>query len=180
MSERRQMIDSEQSLPVTQQCRLLAVARSTAYYRPAPVSDEDLVLMRCIDEAYLQWPFLGSRRMRDELDKSDPEWFDLKQGTGGIGDIEFLVQYLVLANADAHPAVVHYPDNIRQLATLAAAGCLDENLALRLQDVYRDYRLRLHHRTLNEQKPLVRQAEFAAERADVTVAWERFLGAGTA
>ena len=119
-------------------------------------------------------------RMRKELDKSDRDRFDLKQGVGGIGDIEFLVQYLVLANAKAHPAVVHYPDNIRQLATLAAAGCLEEDLAQRLQDIYRGYRLRLHHLTLNEQEPLVPQAEFAAERADVGAAWKQQLAVGTA
>ena len=119
------------------------------------------------------------QKMRKKLDRSDSDSFDLKQGIGGIADIEFLVQYLVLANAGEHPAVIHYPDNVRQLATLAAAGCLDENLALRLQDIYRGYRLRLHHLKLNEQDPLVPQAEFAAERADVSRAWQDRLGAGT-
>ncbi len=116
------------------------------------------------------------RRMRKELDKSDAERFDLKQGAGGIGDVEFLVQYLVLAHAGERPAVIHYPDNIRQLATLAAAGCIEEALAVRLQDIYRHYRLRLHHLTLNEQHPWVPQAEFDAERKDVMAAWSRYLG----
>ena len=120
------------------------------------------------------------QKMRKELDRSDSDSFDLKQGVGGIADIEFLVQYLVLANAGEHPAVIHYPDNVRQLATLAAAGCLDESLALRLQDIYRGYRLRLHHLKLNEQDSLVPQAEFAAERAEVSRAWEDRLGAGAA
>ena len=61
------MIDKDHPLPVTQRCRLLDVARSTAYYRPASVSEEDLALMRLIDEIHLQWPFYGSRRIRDEL-----------------------------------------------------------------------------------------------------------------
>jgi glutamate-ammonia-ligase adenylyltransferase len=117
------------------------------------------------------------KRMRDELDKSDADRFDLKNGAGGIGDIEFLVQYLVLENAATHPAVIHYPDNVRQLATLAAAGCLDAELAFRLQDVYRGYRLELHHLTLNEKKPLVAQADFARERADVVAAWRAVFGA---
>ncbi len=46
-------------------------------------------------------------KMRSKLDSSNEQEFDLKQGSGGIGDIEFLVQYLVLANAAAHPAVIH-------------------------------------------------------------------------
>ena len=46
------MIQSDQPLPVTRRCELLQVARSTAYCRPGPVSHEDLVLMRLIDEIH--------------------------------------------------------------------------------------------------------------------------------
>ncbi len=116
-------------------------------------------------------------RMREELDRSNGSHYDLKQGRGGIGDIEFIVQYLVLANAGAEPAVTHYPDNIRQLATLAACGCLDSGDARRLQDVYRSYRLRLHHLSLDEQDPLVPGTEFARERDDVRRIWDRYLPA---
>ena len=62
------MVMREHSLPVTRRCELLEVARSTAYYRPRPVSDADLALMRLIDEVHLELPFYGSRRMRDELE----------------------------------------------------------------------------------------------------------------
>ena len=62
------MIQSDQPLPVTRRCELLQVARSTAYCRPGPVSHEDLVLMRLIDEIHLELPFYGSRRIRDELE----------------------------------------------------------------------------------------------------------------
>ena len=68
MSARRQMVQREHSLPVTRRCELLEVARSTAYYRPSPVSEADLALMRLIDEIHLERPFYGSRRMRDELE----------------------------------------------------------------------------------------------------------------
>jgi glutamate-ammonia-ligase adenylyltransferase len=113
------------------------------------------------------------RRMRDSLDKSNSAHFDLKQGKGGIGDIEFLVQYLVLANAGEHPAVIHYPDNIRQLGTLAASGCLDEAEANRLQDIYRAYRQRLHRLSLDGRPPLAEAEEFGAERTFVDALWER-------
>ena len=46
------MIQSDQPLPVTRRCELLKVARSTAYCRPGPVSHEDVVLMRLIDEIH--------------------------------------------------------------------------------------------------------------------------------
>ena len=50
-------------LSIVAQCRLLKVARSTLYWRPAAVSEDDLRLMRQIDEQYLATPFYGSRRM---------------------------------------------------------------------------------------------------------------------
>ena len=61
------MIKPEHDLPVVRQCELLSLARSTAYYRPEPTSEADLMLMRRIDELHLKWPFLGARRLRDQL-----------------------------------------------------------------------------------------------------------------
>lgn len=68
MSERREKIHAEHELAKTRRCALLDVSRSSAYYRPEPFSEEDLALMRLIDEIHLQYPFYGSRRMRDELE----------------------------------------------------------------------------------------------------------------
>jgi [glutamine synthetase] adenylyltransferase / [glutamine synthetase]-adenylyl-L-tyrosine phosphorylase len=114
-------------------------------------------------------------KMQSRLDRSDGERFDLKQGSGGIGDIEFLVQYLVLKNAARHPAVIHYPDNIRQLGTLVAAGCLEERKAVRLQDIYKSYRLRLHRLALDEMPPFADASEFPEERAFVIALRDRIL-----
>ena len=62
--ERLALVDHDDPvLPVVAQCRLLKVARSTLYYRPAPVSADDLAVMRRMDELYLASPFYGSRRM---------------------------------------------------------------------------------------------------------------------
>jgi glutamate-ammonia-ligase adenylyltransferase len=119
---------------------------------------------------------IGMRaRMREQLDRSEGGRFDLKQGAGGIGDIEFLVQYLVLANAGRHPAVIHYSDNIRQLGVLGAAGCLADADVSRLQQVYRDYRLRLHHLVLDQRPPEVGDDDFVDERRFVTETWERVV-----
>jgi len=68
VSERRAAVQSAHELSKARRCELLSLSRSTAYYRSKPVGDEDLVLMRLIDEIHLQHPFLGSRRLRDELD----------------------------------------------------------------------------------------------------------------
>jgi putative transposase len=62
--ERLALVDhDDQVVPVVAQCRLLKVARSSLYYRPAPVSADDLAVMRRMDELHLAWPFYGSRRM---------------------------------------------------------------------------------------------------------------------
>jgi putative transposase len=50
-------------MPITRQCQLLGVARSTLYYQPQPVSEADLRLMRRLDELHLEHPFLGSRKL---------------------------------------------------------------------------------------------------------------------
>jgi putative transposase len=68
MSEHRARIHMDHALPKTRRCRLLEVARSSAYYRPEPVSEAELALMRLIDEIHLRRPFYGSRRIRDELE----------------------------------------------------------------------------------------------------------------
>ena len=54
---------ADPAMSIVAQCRLLKVARSTLYHRPAPVSADDLAVMRRIDELHLAWPFYGSRRM---------------------------------------------------------------------------------------------------------------------
>lgn len=61
------MIDRSHDLPVTRQCQILELARSTAYYEPVPTSPEDLALMRRMDELHLDYPFAGSRMLRDLL-----------------------------------------------------------------------------------------------------------------
>lgn len=63
------MIDRNHSLPVTRQAKLLGLARSSVYYQPVPVSEEDLALMRRIDALHLEMPFAGSRLLRDLLNK---------------------------------------------------------------------------------------------------------------
>lgn len=61
------MIDKESQLPVVKQCQLLGVNRSLVYYQGTSVSDEALAIMRRIDGIHLARPFLGSRRITDEL-----------------------------------------------------------------------------------------------------------------
>ena len=66
-AERKAMIDPEHDLPIQKQAEILQISRSTVYYEPRPVPDGDLWLMRRIDELHLNYPFAGSRMLRDLL-----------------------------------------------------------------------------------------------------------------
>src|ERR1039457_4196612 len=66
-AERKAMIDPEHDLPIRQQAVALGISRSSVYYQPRPISAEDLWLMRHIDELHLNYPFAGSRMLRDLL-----------------------------------------------------------------------------------------------------------------
>ena len=61
------MIDRSHDLPLVRQAELLRLSRSRLYYEPRPVSASELVIMRRIDELHLDYPFAGSRMMRDLL-----------------------------------------------------------------------------------------------------------------
>src|SRR6266436_5502997 len=63
-AERRALVEREHpALPISQQCRLLAISRSAVYRRPAEVGEADLAMMALIDRQYLARPYYGSRRM---------------------------------------------------------------------------------------------------------------------
>lgn len=61
------MIDREHRLSLSGQAELLDLSRASLYYAPVPMSEADLRLMRRIDELHLEWPFTGSRMLRDRL-----------------------------------------------------------------------------------------------------------------
>ncbi len=67
------MIDRGHDLPISRQARVLGVSRGSVYYKPRPVSPEDLSLMRRIDELHLEHPFAGSRMLRDFLAREGVE-----------------------------------------------------------------------------------------------------------
>jgi putative transposase len=63
------MIDRKHQLAISRQAKLLEISRGSVYYRPKPVSEEDLALMRQIDELHLKHPFMGARMLRDQLSR---------------------------------------------------------------------------------------------------------------
>jgi putative transposase len=67
------MIDRRHKLPISKQAKALGIGRSSVYYLPRPVSSADLAAMRRIDELHLEFPFAGSRMLRDLLGKGGIE-----------------------------------------------------------------------------------------------------------
>ncbi|MBA1147714.1 bifunctional [glutamate--ammonia ligase]-adenylyl-L-tyrosine phosphorylase/[glutamate--ammonia-ligase] adenylyltransferase [Ectothiorhodospiraceae bacterium WFHF3C12] len=116
-------------------------------------------------------------RQRAEKGARDPEVFDVKQDRGGVADIEFMVQYGVLAGACEQQDLLRYTDNIRLLDALSQAGWIGAADARVLADAYRAYRARIHQLTLQELPARVPVAEFAEERDTVAAMWRRLMGA---
>lgn len=114
-------------------------------------------------------------RLRREQDKSG-DGFDLKQGAGGIVDIEFLVQYLVLAGAYRHPELLRWSDNVRQLESLVESKTLTPETAHFLREAYLTYRSAAHRLSLQEKPGRVPADRFASTRKRVTAVYRRLLG----
>jgi putative transposase len=67
VAERKAMIDRLHALPLSRQAEALGISRGSVYYAPRPVSASDLALMRRMDKLHLDYPFAGSRMLRDLL-----------------------------------------------------------------------------------------------------------------
>ncbi len=87
-------------------------------------------------------------KMRASLDKSKATVFDLKQGAGGITDLEFIVQYLVLRDAAAQPVLLGWTDNIRLLEVFGRMGAMAAEEAEGLISAYRRLRAAIHRAAL--------------------------------
>ena len=114
-------------------------------------------------------------RMRDNLDRSKGGLFDLKQGRGGIADIEFMVQYSVLRWAARHPELADWTDNIRLLETLARLDLLPGNAADALTFSYKALRAAYHRSALREQPTMVDDDALVDERGRVRALWAQLM-----
>jgi len=117
-------------------------------------------------------------KMREHLGsgEKDSTRFHLKHDAGGIVDIEFMVQYGVLAWAHAHPALVTYTDNIRILESFLNSKLLAAPEVNQLIDAYKAFRTAGHRLTLQQQPSIVTAAKFESERHIVERVWQRLLG----
>lgn len=114
-------------------------------------------------------------KMRQQHKLNNAHGFDLKQGVGGMVDIEFLVQYLVLRYACKHPKLLKWTDNVRLLQSLADCGIIDEISAYRLRRAYLVYRAVIHRCNLQEKSANVDENRFLDLRQWVQKNWNFFL-----
>lgn len=115
-------------------------------------------------------------KMRAEIDQSDAHRFDLKQGIGGITDIEFMVQYGVLRWACSQPALVEFTDNLRLLELFERHGLLPSASCRQLHDAYFAYRAEVHRLALLERPAVVSGEAFSEQRIQVQTLWRQLFG----
>ena len=124
------------------------------------------------DEVMLKAEITGMRaKMYQHLTQPQAVEFNLKTDKGGITDIEFIAQYLVLANAETSPEMAVWSDNVRIFDTAMACGILTEHAGEQLKYCYTTMRNRIHHLNLLRQPSCVPMSEFETERDFVGQMW---------
>ncbi|EOE6192775.1 bifunctional [glutamate--ammonia ligase]-adenylyl-L-tyrosine phosphorylase/[glutamate--ammonia-ligase] adenylyltransferase [Vibrio parahaemolyticus] len=134
------------------------------------------VLCKPRDEQTLKKEVVEMReKMRDHLSGKKPGRFMIKQDVGGITDIEFLAQYLVLNYSHDKPKLTRWCDNVRIYETLIAQGVMEEDQAMQLIRAYTTMRNEIHHRNLLNLDADVVEDKFVAEREWVKQAWNQWF-----
>jgi len=134
------------------------------------------------DEAVLRVEVRDMRKkMRDHLlpaglEGGEKPVFHLKHGTGGIVDIEFMVQYAVLAWSHQYPELSVYTDNVRILDALNKDGLWEESEVLALAESYKDFRSEAHRLSL-QQLPVQLPLEYFGQQRQVVIKkWQSVMG----
>jgi len=115
-------------------------------------------------------------RLRKEHLKIKPGIFNIKQDRGGIVDIEFLVQYLVLLNSNKYPELLKWTDNVRQIQSLTETRIIDEYTANLLRHAYLIFRAVAHRFSLQEKPAEVHEGEFYRLQKKIIKIWKVFMG----
>ncbi len=161
-----------------------ALVRARPVCGDTPLAEEfarvrRMVLSRSRDRERLKTEVAEMRaRMRSHNSRDRADAFDLKQGRGGMVDIEFLAQYMVLAHAVSHPDILcRWSDNVRIFDSCVECGILAPETAAALKRAYVDIRNEAHRRNLRGE-PLVTPAggELDSGRDFVIGFWDRIFG----
>ena len=132
------------------------------------------------DEETVRQEVLNMRqKMKDHLGSSKDQKkdgiFHLKQDAGGIVDIEFMAQYVVLAWSGTNPDLAHYSDNVRILEDAAKAGCLSSDDVSALIQAYLSERAESHRLALANHNMQVSAADWHDTREVVCKLWQRLI-----
>ncbi|MCG9598343.1 bifunctional [glutamate--ammonia ligase]-adenylyl-L-tyrosine phosphorylase/[glutamate--ammonia-ligase] adenylyltransferase [Vibrio sp. Isolate25] len=114
-------------------------------------------------------------KMREHLGGKKAGRFMLKQDPGGITDVEFLAQYLVLRYSHEKPKLTRWSDNVRIFESMMAQGIMDEAPAMALTQAYTTMRDQIHHRNLLNLEADVAEEKFVKERELVKALWHEWL-----
>ena len=114
-------------------------------------------------------------KMRAHLSNRHKGRWEIKTDQGGITDIEFIAQYLVLRYAAEQPELTRWSDNVRIFELMAKYHKMPADEAQALTQAYVTLRDALHHRALQELPGHVEPDAFAAERQTVVASWQRWL-----
>ena len=129
------------------------------------------------DENKLKQEVVDMRiKMRDHLGGKKSDRFMLKQDPGGITDVEFLAQYLVLRYSHEKPKLTRWSDNVRIFESMIAQGVMDEEQAMAITHAYTEMRDQIHHRNLLNLDADVALDKFVVERELVSKIWQQWLG----
>lgn len=113
-------------------------------------------------------------KMRNHLDKSADDLIDIKQGAGGLVDIEFLAQYLVLAHSCEYESLTERCDNVGIFKSLAKLKILSEPEIKLLINTYEQLRGYGHKATLQNEALLINQS-LLTEQSQVIKLWQKFI-----
>ena len=134
------------------------------------------VLCKPRDENQLKTEVREMReKMRNHLGTTQAELFNLKIDEGGIGDIEFLSQYLVLNYANSHPKMTTWSDNVRILELATHYQIMDSHEAEQLTQAYIDMRNQIHQLALQLLPSTVSSSQFYREKQIVKQSWQKWL-----
>jgi glutamate-ammonia-ligase adenylyltransferase len=114
-------------------------------------------------------------KMREHLGGKKSGRFMLKQDPGGITDVEFLAQYLVLRFSHEKPKLTRWSDNVRIFESMMTQGILDEAPAMALTQAYTTMRDQIHHRNLLNLDADVAEEKLTKERELVKALWHEWL-----
>ena len=160
----------------------LARARGVAGCRDTLESFEAIrhdILCQQRDRASLRDEVVAMReKMRASLgtpESRQQDVFHIKHDVGGIVDIEFMVQYLMLAHCADHPELTQWSDNIRQMEALGEVGVLPVEDAEKLREVFIALRSTIHRRALQNLNSEVEGGAFPDEREYVQARWNEIM-----